>query len=258
MAQHLNLFWQLTKREVIGRYKGSYLGIFWSLLTPLIMLAIYGFVFSIVFQAKWGAEIDAKGEFAVIIFSGLIIHNIFSECLNKAPILVTGNPNFVTKILFPIEIFVPVTIASSLFHFMVSFLVLLLGKMLIFGTISLHALLFPLVIIPYIAIIAGISWFIASLGVFFRDISQIMNIATAMLLFLSPVFYPIDAVSEKLRFLLYLNPLTFIIEQFRLLVIWGKMPDFMGLGIYMLVGIILSYLGFYFFKKTKKAFADIL
>jgi lipopolysaccharide transport system permease protein len=254
-----SLIWLMSKREVIGRYRGSFLGLGWSFLNPLLMLAVYTFFFSVVFEARWGGLTgESKFDFAVILFSGLILHALFSECLMRAPALILSNTVYVKKMNFPIEILPWIAMGSAIFHFVVSFGVLLLAYGLIHFTLQWTIIFFPLILLPFILLIIGFSWFLASLGVYLRDIAQTMGLITTSLLFLSPVFYPLTVMPEKYRPVFYLNPLTFIIEQTRGIVLNGEIPDWKGLGVYLCCSLIISWLGFSWFQKTRKGFADVL
>jgi lipopolysaccharide transport system permease protein len=248
----------LIKREVIGRYRGSFMGLLWSFLNPLLMLAVYTFVFSFVFKARWNINSDSKSEFALILFAGLMVFNVFAECAQKSPSLIISNINYVKKVVFPLEILPWVTIGASLFHALISCAVWLAAFMIFFGLPHATALYLPLVILPLVLFIMGLSWALASLGVYLRDVSQFMGILTTTLMFVSPIFYPATALPEEYRQLLYMNPLTPIIEQTRTVLFWGQMPDFLMLGELTAAAAIIAWLGFYWFQKTRKGFADVL
>jgi len=247
-----------AKREVLGRYRGSFLGLFWSFFNPLLMLAVYTFVFSVVFKARWNVESDSKTEFALVLFAGLIVFNLFAECINRAPSLVLNNSNYVKKVVFPLEILPVVTLLSALFHGLISLGVWLLAYLMFFGLPHATVLYLPLVIMPLFLLIMGLSWALSSLGVYLRDVSQFIGVITTVLMFLSPIFYPATALPEHYRHLLYLNPLTPVIEQTRDVLFWGKTPDFFMLGIYWIVTLGIAWLGFAWFQKTRKGFADVL
>lgn len=247
-----------ARREVLGRYRGSILGILWSFFNPLFMLAVYTFVFSVVFKARWNTGSDAKTEFALVLFAGLIVFNLFAECINRAPGLILSNVNYVKKVVFPLEILPFVALVSALFHGLISLGVWLLAYAVFFGVPHATVLYLPLVILPFFLFIMGLSWALASLGVFLRDVSQFIGVITTVLLFLSPIFYPATALPEDYRQLLYLNPLTPVIEQTRDVLFWGKSPDFLMLGIYWVATAIIAWLGFAWFQKTRKGFADVL
>lgn len=256
--RHRNLVIALTKREVMGRYRGSTMGILWSFFNPVLMLIIYTFVFRVVFEARWGNGGNSKSEFALILFSGLIVFNIFSECLNRAPSLILANVNYVKKVVFPLEILPWVSLGSALFHAAVSLCVWLIAYCIFAGVPQITILLLPLAIAPLILITMGITWGLASMGVYFRDVSQLVGVISTALLFLSPVFYPATALPEQYRQLLYMNPLTTAIEQTRGLLFWGKYPEPLPTLLYLLTAAIVAWLGFAWFQKTRKGFADVL
>lgn len=259
LKKHKSLIIQFSKREILSRYRGSFLGILWSFINPLIMLAVYTFVFSVVFKGKWGQTLsDNKFEFAIILFCGLIAFNIFSETVNRAPSLIIGNVNYVKKVLFPLEI-LPITILiSSLIHALISFIVLLLGLIIFTDTFTWQIILTPILLLPLIFSTIGFSWFLASLGVYIRDVGYTVSLITTLLFFLTPIFYPISAVPDFFQTLMYINPLTFIIENFRNAVIWGTFTDWTGLVITMIGSLLTLQFGFIWFIKTRKGFADVL
>lgn len=253
-----NLVWQMTKRDVVGRYRGSFMGLLWSFLNPLFMLTIYTLVFGYVFKNKWSEGNTGVLEFSSILFAGLIVFNLFSECVSRAPSLILNNVSFVKKIVFPLEILPWVTIGASLFHAALSLMVLLTFHFLIHPSLPWTALFLPLVFLPLVLFILGISWFLAGLGVYVRDVTQTIGIIIPALMFLSPIFYPMTAVPKGLHFIGYINPLCFIIEQTRGVLLWGKAPQFIELGIYFLVSWIIAWLGFSWFQKTRNGFADVI
>jgi len=251
---------QMTRREVAGRYKGSVLGLAWSFFNPVLMLTVYTFVFSEVFKARWGGSgaDESKTQFAVVLFVGLIVQGLFAEVLNRAPSLILFNVNYVKKVVFPIEILPVISMGTALFHCLVSLVVLLVACVIFNGCLPWTVVFIPLVLLPLIVLSLGFSWMLASLGVFLRDVGQTIGIITTVLMFLSPVFYPVTAVPERFRPVIMANPLTFIIEQARAVLIWGNLPDWMGLGIYSLVAFFIAWIGYVWFQKTRKGFADVL
>jgi len=257
--RYRSLTLQMIHRDVVGRYKGSALGLAWSFFNPIIMLGVYTFVFTVVFKARWGVTPEGgQAHFALQLFAGLIVHGLFAEVLNRAPGLILANGNYVKKVVFPLEILPLVPLGSALFHALVSLLVLLAAQLAIDHAIPPTLLLAPLVALPLCLLALGLGWLLASLGVFLRDIGQTMSLLTTMLLFLSPVFYPLSALPEAFRPFILANPLTFIIEQMRRVVITGQMPDWLGLGIYALAALVVAWVGFAWFQKTRKGFADVL
>ena len=251
---------QMTKREVVGRYQGSAFGLAWSFLNPVFMLVVYTFVFSEIFKSRWGGMggDDSKTQFAVVLFVGMIVFSLFSEVINRAPGLIIANVNYVKKVVFPIEILPVIAMGAALFHSLISLGVLLAAFALFNGYLHWTAVFTPLVFLPLVILIMGLAWMLASLGVFLRDVGQTIGIITTVLMFLSPVFYPVTAVPERFRPFIMANPLTFIIEQAREVLIWGRLPDWTGLGIYTLVATAIAWAGYAWFQKTRKGFADVL
>ncbi|MBO9484014.1 ABC transporter permease [Salinisphaera sp. G21_0] len=257
--QHRHLIKVMVIREVVGRYKGSIFGLAWSLLNPLMMLTIYTFVFSVVFKARWGIKTtDNTSDFALILFVGLIIHSLFAEVLNRAPSLILSNANYVKKIVFPLEMLSVVNIGASLFHALISMFVLLVALILLNGMPTLTIIYTPITLLPLLPITLGISWFLASLGVYLRDIGQMIGIVTTVLLFLAPVFYPIEALPESYQMFLHLNPLTFPIEQTRTVIIYSEPPNWIGQAVYTIFSIVTCRFGFWWFQKTRKGFSDVI
>lgn len=260
MLRNRQLIVQMIRREVIGRYKGSAMGLAWSFFNPVFMLVVYTFVFSEIFKGRWAGvdSNESKTLFALILFVGMIVLGLFSEVMNRAPGLILANVNYVKKVVFPIEILPVVAMGAALFHSLTSLGVLLAAFALFNGYLHWTVICLPLVLLPLIVVITGFAWMLASLGAFLRDVGQTMGIVTTVLTFLSPVFYPVTAVPERFRPFIMANPLTFIIEQAREVVIWGHWPNWLGLGVYLLVAVLVAWAGFAWFQKTRKGFADVL
>lgn len=259
LTNNRQLAMQMVKREVVGRYRGSMMGLAWSFFNPLLMLGIYTFVFTVVFKARWGADADvSKANFAILLFVGLIVHGLFAECVNRAPTLILTNVNYVKKVIFPLEILPWVSLGSALFHAAVSLVVLLLAQLLMLQNIPWTVILFPLVLLPLLFATMGIAWFFASLGVYMRDIAHVTSVFTSALLFLSPVFYPVGALPVKFQKWLHLNPLSYIIEEGRNVVIFGRVPDLSLWSAMLAGGSFVAWAGFAWFQKTRKGFADVL
>ncbi len=265
-AEMLRSFWcnrqlilQMTKREVIGRYRGSIMGIAWSFFNPLLMLVIYTFVFSVVFKARWGLGTDeSKADFAIILFVGMIVHGLFAECVNRAPGLILSNVNYVKKVIFPLEILPWIAFGSALFHTTISLIVLLLAQLILNTQIPWTVVLFPFILLPLVFVTMGFAWFLAAIGVYLRDITQITGMFTTILFFISPVIYPLSALPKEFQGWLQLNPLAFIIEEGRSTLILGQVPDFRGWSIMMAAGLLISWAGYAWFQKTRNGFADVL
>jgi lipopolysaccharide transport system permease protein len=248
----------LVKREILGRYRGSFMGLFWSLFHPVLMLIIYTFVFSVVFKARWGTSGGGQSEFALVLFAGLIVFNLFSECVNRAPSLILSNVNYVKKVVFPLEILPWVSLGSAGFHALISLAVWFIAYGLLFGIPHWTVVLVPFVVLPLLLFTLGLMWCLASLGVYLRDVSQVIGVVTMILMFMSPIFYPIEALPAQFRDILQLNPLAPIIEQFRDVLYWGRIPNLRVYAVCLIAGGAVTLFGFAWFQKTRKGFADVL
>lgn len=256
--QHRNLILRLAKREIDARYRGSVLGIVWALITPLLMLAVYTFVFTAVFQARWGTAGGNSGEFALLLFSGLVLFTVFSDCVNRAPGLLLENVSYIKKVVFPLEILPVVTLAVALFNAGLGFAILGVAYLAVLGLPPATVLLLPLVLLPLCLMSLGVSWFLASAGVFLRDIRQMVGVAVTVLMFMSPIFYPTSAVPERFRAILALNPLTPILEQSKDLLFWGRLPSPLEWAVATLAAWGCAWLGYLWFMKTRRGFADVV
>jgi lipopolysaccharide transport system permease protein len=252
LARHGSLTVELTKREILGRYRGASFGLLWSLISPFLMLAVYSFAFGGILKSRWPQANGQHGSFALILFLGLITHAFFAECINRAPSLVVGNVNYVKRVIFPLEI---LPWPMALFTNLIAFIVLQLA---LTGQLSWMIILFPLIIAPLFVLALGISWGLAALSVYFRDISQVTGVLTTALLFTSSAIVPVSAVAPEVRWIFEINPLTFIIDQVRAVALWGQLPDWSGLGLYAVAAVIVAYMGFSAFAATRRGFADVL
>lgn len=255
-----DLLLQLTMREITQRYRGTYLGVLWSFLTPLLMLLIYTFVFSIVLQAKWGNNHLQQGlsQFALTLFAGLVPFTILSEVLSQAPTLIVHIPNYVKKVVFPLELFPVVALGAAVVNSLMSLVVLLIAVALCLGVVSPMLILLPLAYLPLILLCLGLGWFLASLGVYIRDIGQSIGFIVQLLFFMSPIFYPVSAVPERFQIILQLNPLTTILEGFRHILLWQNPLPWQPWAVCTALTFILALLGFTWFMKTKSGFADVM
>ncbi|MDA3913405.1 ABC transporter permease [Oleiagrimonas sp.] len=258
LKRHFALIVQMAKRDVISRYRGSFAGLLWSFFNPLLMLAIYTFVFGYIFKARWNAQMSGHPQFAIILFAGLNINQFFSECANKAPSLIIQNSNFVKKIVFPLESLAWSTVGAALFHLLVSTVVLLVISILVNHTMPWTVVLFPLVVVCFTPFVAGTVWLLASLGVFLRDLQQAMAVITTALMFLAPILYPITNIPERFRILVYMNPLTEMAIASQKTLVMGEVPNWMHLGVYVLISGLFSWLAFIWFERTRKGFADVI
>lgn len=256
---HKNLLYQFSKREIVSRYRGSVLGLAWTVLQPIFMLCVYTFVFSVVFNARWGnTQAGGKAEFALVLFVGIITFNIIGDTINAAPTIILSNVNLVKKVIFPLEILPVAKLVGVLVNALVGLMIALIGILLVWNKIPLTSLLFPLAWLPVLLFALGCSYFISALGVFIRDVQPTVALLVTVLFFLSPIFYPLESVPEPFRGICTLNPIAIYVEASRSLLIWGKIPDLKLFAGGLVVSIITFILGLAFFMKAKKTFADVI
>lgn len=257
--RHRALLRQFLRREVLGRYRGSLLGMGWLFLLPLAMLAAYTFVFSGVFRLRWpGAEESDSMSFAIRLFAGLIVFQLFSDVVSRAPTLVSAHPHLVKKIVFPLEILTFVSVGAALFYFAVSFALLLVAVLLIEHRLPVTVLLAPLALLPLLPLLLGLGLLLTALGVFVRDIATIVGVGVNFLLFLSPVFYSVESLAPRWQFWMRLNPLTPAIEDLRRTLFAGLPPLWADWWLALGGGLIVAAGGAWVFTKTRRGFADVL
>lgn len=255
---YIFLIYILTKKEIILKYKGSVFGIFWSMINPIVLLIVYTFVFSKIFELRLGNNFNIEGGFSFYIFSGLITFYLFSETISGCNSLITNNPNYVKKIAFPLEI-LPITILlTSLFQFFINFGILFLAFFYLNEMPSVKIFLFPILYIPYIIFIIGVSWFVSAAGVFFRDLSQMINLLITVLMFMTPIFYPLEIIPSQYKFIFNLNPLVLPVEITRFLFDFPNNFNIESYFIYLISSSLFFLLGLAFFLKTKKYFSDVI
>ena len=257
--KHRSLIYALIKRDVAGRYKGTNLGIIWSFLSPLATLLIYTMVFGLFFKSRWPeSRTEHLSEFAVTLFGGLFVFDFFRECLSIAPIVILQVPNYVKKVVFPLEILPIVKVGSSLFHALISWFVFMVGVFFVRGDIPITAIVIPIVVLPIIVFAAGCSWILAAAGVFFRDAQHLIVLILNILFFATPILYSITQVPEKLHWLIKLNPLYPVIHSVRMCCLWGVWPDWKGLVMVLGISVLVAWGGFIIFERSRDMFADAL
>ena len=252
-----SLLRSLVIRDIETRYRGTMFGFLWIVIYPLMMLAVYAFVFGGVFNARWGGSGDMK-DFVLMLYCGLIVHAVFSETLTRSPSTILANPSYVKKVVFPLELLPFSHLASAVFNALIGLGLLCVFLLIQHQSIPLTALYVPLVFIPLLLLTAGLAWFLAALGVFFRDVGQMIGVAMSVLLFLSPIFYPASSTPALAQKLIYLNPLTFPIEELRAVLILGNQPHWLHWLAYFGVAIVVAVSGLWLFQKSRPAFADVI
>lgn len=257
MIRQRQLLKDLIIREIQSRYRGTVLGFAWLVVYPVLMMSVYSFVFGGVFKSRWMNQ-GSMGEFVVMLFCGLIVFTFFSEVANRAPCLITGNQNFVKKVVFPLELLPLVSLGAAIFNALISFMILCLLMLILDFDIAATAVFTPFIWLPLLLMTTGVAWGLAALGVFFRDLNQVVGIATSMMLFLSPVFFAVSSAPEAARWLLNANPLTYPIEEMRRVLIMGQFPEWSHLGIYSISAVAVAWAGLWLFQRSRPAFADVL
>ena len=254
-----DLILQLTMREITGRYRSSSLGVVWSLITPLVTLLLYTFVFGVVFKARWpGTANENLAEYGLLLFAGITAFSIFSESVTRAPGLITGSPNYVKKVVFPLEVLPVSVVGSALFHMLISTGLLVVGAWFLLGTLSATLWLLPVVLLPLACLSLGLAWILASLGVYLRDIGHTVGLVTQVLFFTTPIFYAVETVPDRYRWVMAINPLTPLVENMRRVSVLGMFPDWPSLAISMAIGLVVLCVGHAWFGVTKRGFADVL
>lgn len=257
-GKHRSLAFELTQREVLGRYRGASFGLLWSLISPFLMLLVYTLAFGYIMKGRWPGSTGSTTEFALILFAGLTVHGFFAECFTRAPQLIVGNTGYVKRVVFPLDILGWSMTFSALFHLLMNIIVLLLLHLAVKGSIPPTAILVPVVLLPLVILTVGVGWVVSALGVYLRDIGQIAGVIATAMLFLSSAIVPPESVPASYRIVFQLNPLTFIINQVREVVIWGRLPDWEGLGLYTLIACAVAFVGHRIFNKLRVGFADVL
>lgn len=259
LLSHKYLFLQMLKRDIQGRYRGSQLGFLWAFAYPVLMLLVYTFVFGMVMRVKWGVEGQDNIDFGLILFAGLLCHSLVAEVMVGAVGLITGNSQYVKKVVFPLEILSLVSLCNAFFHMILGLGILIVIFLISGNTLHWTVLLAPVVLAPLVIFLLGMSWFISVLGVYVRDLSQFMGVLMTMLLFLGPIVYPFSSVPDAMKpWVLWLNPLTIVVEQLRAVVLFGQLPNWSQLGIYTLFALLMFFVGAWFFSRTRDGFADVI
>lgn len=256
---HRHLIRDLTQREVQLRFRGSWLGILWTLIKPLLLLAIYTFVFGTVFRAHWGPlPGESRFEFAVALFCGLVLFSVFAECAGAAPSLVLRHRQYVKKVVFPLQILPVVALGSVLAVSAFSLVILMLGVALLRRGLPLTLVWLPLILLAVSLFALATGWLFAAGGVFLRDLEQAVAVAVTVLYFATPIFYPLSAVPEPYRKILLFNPLTLIVESAREAVVWGRTPRVAELCLLVFSAMVAALFSYVAFMKARRGFADVL
>ena len=248
----------MAARDVNARFKQSWLGLAWLVLTPLLMLCVYTLVFREVFQARWGAPEEGVLAYALRLYAGLAVFNFFAEYVNRSPAFVVEQPHLVKKVVFPLEVVAWVNLASALVSLGVAALVLLALRWAGMGSVPWTALLLPLVWLPLVPLCLGLGWALSALGTYVRDVSQVLGMVMSALVFVSPVFFPLEVLPKVAQQWMWLNPLAPTMTQTRTVLLLGQWPDWTAWSYSMLLGLCVAVLGALLFKRLRAGFADVL
>lgn len=256
--RHIGLIRQFAGREVHARYRQSWLGAVWLVLTPLAMLGIYTLVFRHVMRVRWQDLDEGNLSFALRIYAGLAVFNFFAECVNRAPNLVREQPHLVKKVVFPLEVMAWVNVATAMVGLLVSMALLLCLGFWDKGGLSMSALALPLVWLPMVPLCLGLGWLLSGIGTYVQDVGQLLGMVLSALMFLSPIFFPVEALPEAVRGWMFLNPLALVMTQTREVILLGVWPNWYALGLELLLCTVVALLGAAFFRLARKGFADVV
>jgi lipopolysaccharide transport system permease protein len=257
--KHRELLLQFTLRNVELRHKGSHLGLAWSFLNPLLLLGLYVLVFGYIFEGKFGIlPNETKTDYGLGIFLGLTIYHFTSEVLAVSSGIVISNPNFVKKVVFPLEILPAAHVGAAVVHLLISLSLVLLSMIVVGSGVNWGVLWLPVVILPVVMLFLGISWLISAFGVFFRDIGQLMQFLALTLMFASAIFYSAQKIPADMWVFMRLNPVLLAIELARDVALWTRPLNLQHLAYLYATGLCSCYVGYFTFKRLKPAFADVL
>lgn len=256
--RHLGLIRQFAGRDVHARYRQSWLGAAWLVLTPLAMLGVYTVVFRHVMKVRWSGLEEGNLSFALRIYAGLAVFNFFAECVNRAPNLVREQPHLVKKVVFPLEILAWINLASAMVGLMVSMGLLLALSFWDQGGLSLSVLALPLVWLPLVPLCLGLGWLLSGIGTYIQDVGQLLGMVLSALMFLSPIFFPIEALPQWTQSWMFLNPLALVITQTREVLLLGVWPNWYALGLELALCGLVALVGAAFFRLSRKGFADVV
>jgi lipopolysaccharide transport system permease protein len=251
------LLWQFTQRNIQLRHKGSHLGLAWSILNPLLLLGLYVYIFGYIFEGTFGRS-ETKTEYALAIFLGLSLVHFIGETIGVAPSLIAANPNFVKKVVFPLKILPAAAVGASLFHLLISIILIFAGVQIAGDGLKPAVFILPVILFPIVCLALGLAWSFAAIGVFLRDINQVTQFISMVILFASAVFYPASSIPPEAWEIMRFNPLLLGIEMARDVVLWDTPINVRHLAYLYIVGCGSAYLGSAIFQKLRPVFADAL
>ena len=256
--QHAALIRQFAQRAIHTRYRQSWLGTSWLIITPLLMLTIYTLVFRNIFQVRWGALDESNLAFALRLYAGLAIFNFFAECIGRAPGLVRSEPHLVKKVRFPLEILPWINLTTGLVHLGIAAVMLCALGALEQGQLPITLVALPVVWLPLVPLVLGLGWLLAAIGTYVRDVDQLVTMGLSILMFLSPVFFPLEALPEAWRSWALLNPLAGVMTDTRDVLLHGQWPDWPKLAFSFAACLLFAILCAVFFRRVREGFADVV
>lgn len=257
-GRHRNLTRELVRNEILGRYRGASFGVVWSLLGPFLMLVVYTIAFGSILKGRWPQVGETHAEFGLVLFVGIFVHGFFSEGFTRSPRLMLEHANYVKRVVFPLDILPWTVVLTALFHLAMNVLVFCLLSFFVYSQLSPMVVLLPVVLLPLVLVTVAVSWVVASLGVYLRDIAQVVPVVSTAMFFLSSAIVPLEAVPDAYQVVFRLNPLTFFIDQSREVALWGRQPDWQGLALYFVGGLVAACAAHAWFRRTSRGFADVL
>jgi len=257
LPRRAELIFSFAKRELLGRYKGSALGIAWAVLTPVVMIAIFTFIFAGIFGARFGLN-HSHWDYALYLFCGLLPWSMFQESVQQSANTIVTNSNLVKRVVFPLETLPAAHVFAALGNQLFATVALLIATIIIRQRLELTALWLPVLLIPQLLLTLGVAWLIASLGVFLRDIAQGMTLLLMAWMYLTPIIYPESIVPERFRTFIDLNPFTPLVRNYRHIFLEGINPDWRGIAYFAAIAAIVFTFGYWWFARTRKGFADVI
>lgn len=261
LIQYRTLIYQLTRREIVSRFKGAKLGVFWNILEPFLTLIIYTIFLSTFMKARWDSAVPAVESIFTLplnLFAGLIWYNFFSESIIKSADMIRANTNLVKKVVFPLEILPWVIVLTGYFNVFISFIFWVFFCFVAIGSVHLSSLFFVLLGVPFSLFMLGLVYIFSSLCAYFRDLAVLLRFINMAVMFISPIFYSLNTMPPKVQKILMLNPLTFIIESSRNSLLSNQLMNATMLTTYFLISMVVAWVGFIWFQKVKIGFADVI
>ncbi len=255
--QHRSLIRSMVRRDIVGRYRGSFGGIFWTLLNPLLLMATYYFVFGVVLRARFGND-PSRAGFVLYFLCGMLPWLAFSEAAGRAPFVILEHRNFVKKLVFPLETLPVNLVLAGLVTEVFALAIFIVFLLATRGAVPLTALWLPVLVVPQLLFTMGVVWFLAALGAYLRDLAQVNGFLLTLWFFLTPICYPVESLPPQALAVLSMNPVFVLVRGYRDLFLETRAPDFGSVGVLWVVSLVLFFAGHAWFHKLRKSFADVI